>query len=267
MDCPACGAPHASSGSYIVFCESCGHRWLGRTRQDHGAIATATYTQEYAGYRPDQHYVRAATRLIQAELLTRVAPPAHLLDVGCGAGDFMTVAQTLGYDAEGIDISEASEKICRSKGLRACAADFLTHDFQREFDLIVMWDVVAHLHDPAAFFSRARSLLTARGVLIVKTPAFGDLSVRLSNRWPRVAGTLLGAPSHSQYFDRESLSTLFSRTGFDSEWIVPPRVRSRGEGGSFRRRVARRLRSGMGRLSGDASVLVAASPRGRSPSA
>lgn len=264
MDCPACGARYVASGNYIAICDECGHRWLGRTPQDHRAVTTSIYTNDYAGYRPDQNYVQAATAFVRSELLTRVPPPAPLLDVGCGAGDFMAVAQAFGYDAEGIDISEASEKICRSRGLRTCAADFLTHDFQREFDLILMWDVVAHLHDPAAFLSRARSLLTSTGVLIVKTPTFGDLSVRLSNQWPRAAGALLGAPSHSQYFDRHSLSVLFSRAGFESEWIVAPRARSPGEGGSLKRRVARRVRGGIGWLSGDISVLVAARPRRRS---
>lgn len=260
MDCPACGAPPLYPSSSIVFCQCCGHRWLNRTLEDHRAVESAIFTHDYAGYRPDPRYVESTTEIGRSELVTRVPPPGRILDVGCGAGDFMAVAQTLGFEVEGIDISKASVEICRARRLKARAADFLSCDFASTFDLITMWDVVAHLRDPAAFFSRAHSLLTDRGLLFVKTPAFGDLSVRLSNRWPRLAGTLLGAPSHLQYFDRESLSALLSGTGFEAEWISAGQARSLSAGGSLKRRLARQVRRAVSRLSGDSNLYVVGRP-------
>jgi 2-polyprenyl-3-methyl-5-hydroxy-6-metoxy-1,4-benzoquinol methylase len=260
-DCPACGTGEGASGGYILFCSVCGHRLLKRSEEEHRALEATTFTNEYAGYRPDRAYVDAVTEIARTQLVTRVGPPARLLDIGCGAGDFMAAAQTLGYDVQGIDISEASASICRSRNLNARAGDFLTCDFDGKFDLIVMWDVVAHLRNPADFLGRARSLLTDRGILFIKTPSFGDLSVRLSDRWPRLAGVLLGAPSHCQYFDRESLSALLSRTGFDAEWIDGGKARSPAAGGNFKRRAARRLRALVSRLSGDSNLYVAARSR------
>lgn len=258
MDCPACGAESRRGTGFILFCDRCGHRWLNRSDDDHAAVEAATFTHDYSGYRSDPAYVAAVTRIIRDEIVPRVAPPGRLLDVGCGAGEFMLAAQGLGFEVEGIDVSEASAEICRSRGLACVADDFLAHEFGHRFDVIVMWDVAAHLRDPSAFFARARTLLTTRGILFVKTPAFGDLSVRLSNRWPRVAGTLLGAPSHNQYFDRESLSKLLCRTGFGPEWIDAGKARSAETGGSLKRRLARHVRSALGQLSGDASVYIAA---------
>jgi hypothetical protein len=123
-----------------------------------------------------------------------------------------------------------------------------------------MWDVVEHLREPASFFDRARSLLAEGGYVFAKIPGFGDLSVGLSNRWPRVAGTLLGAPSHIQFFDRDSLARLLSRTGFEAEWLDGGRARSPAEGGSIKRRLARRARTVIQQVSGDANLYVAASP-------
>jgi SAM-dependent methyltransferase len=260
IDCPACGAPCPSSNRYIIFCESCGHRWLNQSQEDHRAVEASTFTHDYRGYRPDPKYMAATERIARAELVPRAPPPALSLDVGCGAGDFMIVSQSLGYEAEGIDISEASAEICRARGLNVRVADFLTVDFGKKFDLITMWDVVAHLRDPAAFFRRAHSLLTDSGVLFVKTPGFGDLSVMLSDRWPRAAGTLLGAPSHTQYFDRQSLTALLARAGFEPEWIDAGRARSRATGGTLKRRLARQLRGAISRFSGDSNLYVVGRP-------
>jgi 2-polyprenyl-3-methyl-5-hydroxy-6-metoxy-1,4-benzoquinol methylase len=257
-DCPACGTGCRPSTNYIVSCRACGHRWLNQSRQDHDAVDAATFICGYAGYQPDPRYVETVTRVVRTELVTRVPPPGRILDVGCGAGDFMSVARTFGYDAEGIDISETSAEICRSRGLNSRADDFLTFDFATNFDVIVMWDVVAGLRDPVSFLSRANSLLTNRGMLFVKTPAFGDLSVALSNLWPRVAGTLLGVPTHSQFFHRESLEVLLRRTALEPEWLVGGAARSPSAGGSLKRRLARKARSLASILSGDSNLYVTA---------
>jgi SAM-dependent methyltransferase len=223
-------------------------------------IETGVYTLDYAGYRPDPKFVATATMVTQSALASRVPPPARVLDVGCGAGDFLAVAKALGYEAEGIDISEASAKICRSRGLNARSGNFLTERFSTKFDLITMWDVVEHLREPAAFLDRARSLLTDRGYVFAKIPGFGDISVGLANFWPRSAGTLLGAPSHVQYFDQESLSMLLTRIGYEPEWIDGGAARTPRTGGSIKRRLAREAHAVIRRISGDSNLYVAARP-------
>jgi 2-polyprenyl-3-methyl-5-hydroxy-6-metoxy-1,4-benzoquinol methylase len=259
--CPACGsATGCGSNDFIAVCRSCGHGWLNRSEQSHAAVEASLFTRDYAGYRPDAAYVAAVTTSICEQLVPRVPPPGRLLDLGCGAGDLLLAAREFGYEVEGIDISAASAEICRSRGLQCAVGDFLTREFPHRFDVIVMWDVLAHLRDPESFLARSRSLLTARGILLLKTPLLGDISVGLGRRWPRAAGALLGAPSHSQYFNRRSLAALLSRAGFQGDWMDLKKARSGAVGGSVKRKIARRARNALGRLSGDGSVLVAARP-------
>ena len=259
--CPACGVDCRRPTGFIAFCDRCGHRWLPTSEEEQEALESGTYTHDYAGYRPDPKFIDTATRVTGSEFATRVPPPGRVLDVGCGAGDFMGVAKQFGYAVEGIDISEASAEICRSRGHDARSGNFLTEEFSGAFDLITMWDVVEHLRDPASFLERARSLLSKRGVVFAKIPGFGDLSVAMSNFWPRTAGTLLGAPSHVQYFDKESLSALLSRAGFSTEWLDGGAARSRLTDGPLRKRLARKAKQLIGNLSGDANFYVVARPR------
>lgn len=262
VSCPCCGEECRPANSYITFCDSCGHRWLVTSEAERDAAVRAMYTPNYVGYRHDPKFVDTVTRATAEEIAKRVPPPARVLDVGCGAGAFMAVAKSLGYQVEGIDISEASAQMCRSQGLEARAGDFLTEEYSEKFDLITMWDVVEHLRDPASFLERARSLLSERGYVVAIIPGFGALSVGLSNRWPRAAGTLLGAPSHIQFFTRDSLATLLSRTGLQPEWLEGGTRRTPVSGGSLKRRMARKARSAIRRLSGDESLFFAARPSG-----
>lgn len=254
--CPACSAAAQAGSGRIAFCDRCGHRWMVTDQQEHKAVEEETYTIDYSGYRPDERFIAVATAFTKDELATRIPPPAKLLDVGCGAGDFMTVAASLGYQVEGIDVSDASARICTQKGLKARAGDFLTDSFDHNFDVITMWDVVEHLQDPGAFLERARSLLADDGYIFAKIPSFGNLSVQLSNRVPAAAGALLGAPGHVQYFTRQSLGTLLERKGLEPQWVPMGHARSKMKGGSLKRRVARKVRSMIKTASGDANLYV-----------
>ena len=219
------------------------------------------YHHHYAGYRDDPFFRRAIRNTIGNHIQPRVRQGASLLDVGCGAGDLLEAAVELGFDARGIDISEASAERCRARGLDAVAGDFLTHDFGRKFDVITMWDVMEHLRDPAAFLARVRELLTPGGMFFAKVPGFGELSVAISKHVPRTAGVLIDAPDHIQYFDQASLGALAARMGFAAEWLALPRgTRTPPSGGTIKRRVVRFIGQAIRRVSGDTSLYLAATP-------
>jgi SAM-dependent methyltransferase len=231
-------------------------------------IEQAVYTCDYAGYRNDPLFEQAIRSLLDREIAPRIPPGARVLDIGCGAGDFLAAATERGFRAIGIDVSQGGARLCRQKGLEALAGDFLTQDFGPEFDAATMWDVIEHLRDPGAFFERTRDLLKQGGLFIGKVPAFGEISVELSKRIPRLAGMLLGAPDHVQYFTQESLGKLLRRTGFEVEWLHPRSNRLRGtrRGGTLKRRIGRSLAAAIKYVSDDRNVYFVATAALRPPS-
>ena len=174
-----------------------------------------------------------ATEELRLRFACRKQPPSSLLDVGCGNGVFLRVARTNGYDVEGIDISRTAASLASEQGFRAVAGDFLTHTFDRQFDIITMWDVVEHLTDPLGFLSRARQLLNPGGFVFAKVPCFGASNFLLIRRCNRLAVLLLAAPAHIQYFTENSLLQLATNAGFGpSEVIRAGAFRSPSTGGS-----------------------------------
>jgi O-antigen chain-terminating methyltransferase len=70
----------------------------------------------------------------QEDIRTRVAEyvpifhgARHVLDVGCGRGEFLALLREEGIGARGIDINAAMVDVCRQQGLDAVEADALTY--------------------------------------------------------------------------------------------------------------------------------------------
>ena len=88
-------------------------------------------------------------------------PPRKILDVGCGTGVLAAMLTDYGYIVTGIDISDQAIEKCREKGLNAYVQD-LSEPFtfqERDFDCILMSEVLEHLVDPVQALQNLREIL------------------------------------------------------------------------------------------------------------
>jgi 2-polyprenyl-3-methyl-5-hydroxy-6-metoxy-1,4-benzoquinol methylase len=262
--CPVCAARvdgriATLASRALRRCDACRHRFLEIPEP---SSVEVIYNDHYAGFREDPVFHRTAGRVLAEHVRPRVTPPARLLDVGCGNGEFLALARDAGYAVEGIDVSTAAKELCARRGISVRVGDVRAVEqfaVDERFDVITFWDVVEHLPDPHSFLLRAHGLLRPGGYVLVKTPRTSVASVRASAAVPRLAGAILQAPSHVQYFDRAGLSALLRRSGFaDAEWIAIEEMRSSASGGSLRRRMTRWAVRRARKLAGDGNLLVLA---------
>ena len=84
----------------------------------------------------------------------------------------------------------------------------------------------------------------------------------ISNRVPRLAGLLLGAPGHCQYFDRESMTAMMDDTFSRHELLdkIPGGMRASKTGGGIKRQMGRVARKYIKKASGDENLYIAAYP-------
>ena len=72
----------------------------------------------------------------------------NLLDVGCGTGDFLQVAQQNNWNISGIEPNEQARQIANRKTNNSV---FNINDLGKfknhSFDVITLWHVLEHLHD------------------------------------------------------------------------------------------------------------------------
>jgi 2-polyprenyl-3-methyl-5-hydroxy-6-metoxy-1,4-benzoquinol methylase len=148
----------------------------------------------------------------QNDLLCKVLPQGHVLDVGCGDG---RVPEP--FVPYGIEISEglwrrADEKM-RSRGgcaVNASALEGLSALEDKAFDGIVMRSYLEHEDRPREVLERAYAKLKPGGVVFVRVPNFGSLNARLLG--PRWCGVRL--PDHLNYFTNVQMRAMALRVGY-----------------------------------------------------
>jgi len=72
----------------------------------------------------------------------------RLLDLGCGAGDFLDIATQMGWDAYGCDFDPIVIKNCKDKGLNVRIGGLEAYSDLEKFDVITMNHVIEHVVDP-----------------------------------------------------------------------------------------------------------------------
>lgn len=76
-------------------------------------------------------------RDVFARVVTGLRKGASVLDVGCGAGLYLSLMADGGFDAEGIDLSPNMVAAARTRSARpVTCADFRTATFSKAFDLV-----------------------------------------------------------------------------------------------------------------------------------
>lgn len=148
--------------------------------------------------------------------------PGRLLDIGCGAGLFLSVARRRGWSTLGVDESEEATRHAREHfGLEIRVGDFA--DFAREgrtFDAITMWDIIEHARDPVGLMRAVRTCLEPGGVAGISTPNQRSILDLIAGILYRVSGGRLVAPlekfyieQHFLYFTPETLLGTLERSG------------------------------------------------------
>jgi len=138
----------------------------------------------------------------RAKLLTGLAP-GKLLDIGCSKGEFLFWMKRLGWSVQGVEFSETPPNVFNMPifyGRLESAP--LTRG---SFDVITMWAVLEHVHDPIQTLSLIAELLKPGGRAFVLVPNFRSLPARLMRHDD--------VPRHLLMFTPSTLSKAASAAG------------------------------------------------------
>jgi SAM-dependent methyltransferase len=105
------------------------------------------------------------------------------LDVGCGSGGALGVAQALGWQVAGIEVDEATGEKARRFTRELHVGDVLTAPFASgRFDVVTAFHVLEHAPDHVAVLRRALAWLAPGGLLIIEVPHAGGLAAAIFGR-------------------------------------------------------------------------------------
>lgn len=217
-------APHGlfpDKPEKVVRCLSCRVVYaipLGPAGRDSALYSDMLFADDYLAEEPG---LRERARIILAQI-GRFKKRGRLLEVGCGPGFFLDEARKSGWEVQGVDLSQLSRERCAQKfqidvkkgNLQEAGFD------DRAFDVIVINDVLAQLHDPKGELQEARRVLKNDGILYLSTPDIDSVWSRLlRSRWWGIHNR------HRFYFSKKTLGSFFKVIGLKPVRFFPyPRV-------------------------------------------
>jgi 2-polyprenyl-3-methyl-5-hydroxy-6-metoxy-1,4-benzoquinol methylase len=145
----------------------------------------------------------------------RLYPPrkgARLLDIGCGGGDYLALASSIGWSAEGIDpvpnaVANAIAKGCNA---RCGSAEEEISRAEGLYDAITLSHVIEHLYNPVDTLRACRRLLRPGGRIWISTPRLHSPGhSRFGADWLH-----LDPPRHLVLFTEDKLTSSLRTAGF-----------------------------------------------------
>ncbi len=170
---------------HLVECRRCGLVYMN-PRLTEAAIARFY----------DTVYAAGAAELFESDLAVQVryyldalsrhvaAPRPHLLDIGCGAGQLLALAQARGWRIDGAELSAyAAQHASQTLGVPVHCGDFRTMGLAPgSLDAVTLIHVLEHVRAPVDFLRDAAALLRPGGVLMFDAPNVDSAEARLARR-------------------------------------------------------------------------------------
>ncbi len=128
-----------------------------------------------------------------------------LLDIGCGTGEFLKIAQQNNWAVFGIEPNEIARSIANKKTNNSVSdIEKLSNFKPQSFDVITLWHVLEHLPRLEEHISILKSLLKSNGTLIITVPNYKSYDAKYYKEF----WAAYDAPRHLWHFSQSSISKL-----------------------------------------------------------
>lgn len=234
-ECPLCGSRNLQTvyrfqQFAVLKCQGCDGSW--RSNMYSSGDITAMYTGDEYSQNPyfsynveefkDAAQGRYANYIGALSAIASRVKVGKLLDVGCGSGAFMSVAQQRGWNVTGIELSPDLSQVSR----RAVKAEVINAAFEsvalpdESYDVVTMWDIIEHVLDPMFCLKKVERLLKPGGVALFCTPDEDSLLARAGLLLYRMSGGAVSYPAlalhptyHTYFFSRSGFKALIGKSG------------------------------------------------------
>lgn len=217
----------------LARCVSCGHVMQIPVPDVQELDAAYSVSGDYVCYRPAWRekgwplwkILRTWTTSRRVDRLKKHATGRDLLEVGCGAGDFLVAAQKAGWKACAVEYNPEMVQALREKfGFDIRVGELAPNLWENSaFDAVAFWNVLEHVRNPITELTTAAQYLRPGGQLFLNIPSkqAAERGMWFGERW-----ALLDLPRHIYFFDEEALSRVCEKAGLELKVYQTPFVQS-----------------------------------------
>jgi 2-polyprenyl-3-methyl-5-hydroxy-6-metoxy-1,4-benzoquinol methylase len=222
--CPLCGSPSSrprvrKHGFTYVECNECSFVYLN-PQLTQAAIHDVYNDRDLREFFFKELLLPHVERDQQPEFEMRLselkafvhATNPNLLDIGCAAGLFLSLADKRGFRGEGLELNELYIDYIKTHRV-VTVHQKLLEEMQypdSSFDVVTLWDVLEHLPKPVETLQEINRILTRGGVLALTTINHACANERLlKERWRYYM-----PPDHLCSFTPALLKRILHKSGF-----------------------------------------------------
>jgi hypothetical protein len=186
--CPVCGHQSSHATADLFRCGCCDHifQWPPEV--------TASYNYDYVHSRYDQYETAGVMSHLRLGLVAMLAKGPHLLDVGYGNGDFIKLAEKVGFKAWGNDVHGQGARYL----VKETKLDAMPYRV-RKWDVVTFFDSLEHF----PYLAPIKELNNRCTSVVVSVPA-RPLTFPDDLNWKHYR-----PGEHLHYFTIDSLNRLF----------------------------------------------------------
>lgn len=200
----------------LVKCARCGLHYVNPrpTAEELGSFYPTTY-YSFRDKKPetDKSWRKRLSQKIKDRRdlsgMPRGMPGMRALDVGCGAGSFLSVMEAHGWEAYGVEPFEGG-RLARERGLRVHHGTVEDAAYPDGFfHFIRLRHVLEHIPAPKKMLSSLSRILAPEGSIQIIVPNHGGLNARLFGKY----WESLDLPRHLYHFGARDIRRLASEVG------------------------------------------------------
>ena len=136
----------------------------------------------------------------------------RLLDIGCGVGDFLHIAEKHGWDCIGVEPSMEAKAIAKKRiNANIIESEDLNTIGDETFDLITMWHVLEHVDDLKWQVEQLQRLVKPKGRIVIAVPNYKSYD----GQYYKEFWAAYDVPRHLNHFNKNTITQIFKSQGLE----------------------------------------------------
>lgn len=141
-----------------------------------------------------------------------------VLDIGCGAGDFLNFCKNKGWSVSGVEPTDKAREISESKLDIKVSSDLSLNHFQdSSFDVVTMWHVLEHRYDIMETIAELKRIVKPGGLIIIALPNYKSYDAQFYKQY----WAAYDVPRHLFHFTKKTIDIIFTKNNLKLSKIYP----------------------------------------------
>lgn len=150
-------------------------------------------------------------------LIARHAGHGHLLDIGCGTGEFLSYLKSRGYQPQGVEPNQSAREQAIANHELPVVPDLESIPPHEQFQIVTLWHVLEHLYDPSRTLKQIHARSKNDALLVIAVPDRESWDAQHYG----AAWAAYDVPRHLFHFRRSDIRDMLQQHGFRLLRVTP----------------------------------------------